>query len=93
MCVRRGHDVDAPAEVIGAERCRAHPQVQRRDVAELAAQSAQAVVQQRGACRAVVLEARARHARGEHELEGQLRAVGGHQHRLVVDGDDPRRAA
>ena len=31
---------------------------------------------------------RARHARGEHELEGKPRAVGGHEHRLVVDGDD-----
>ena len=48
----------------------------------------QAVVQQRGAGRAVVLEARARHARREHELEGQPRAVGGHEDGVVVDGDD-----
>ena len=39
--------------------------------------------------RALVLEARARPARGEHELVGQPRRVRGHQHRLVVDRHDP----
>ena len=57
-CVSRGMDVDPPAEVVGARRRGAHPQVQRRARAEPAAQPAQHVVQQRGAERAVVLEAR-----------------------------------
>ena len=41
----------------------------------------------------VVLEAHARHARREHQLEGQARAVGRHQHGLLVDRDDPLAAA
>ena len=49
----------------------------------------QRVVQEGGAGRAVVVEARAGPARGEHELVGKARAVGDHQDRLVVDRDDP----
>ena len=41
----------------------------------------------------LVLEARARAARGEHQLEGHARGVGREQHRLVVDRDDPLAAA
>ncbi len=53
------------------------------------AQAAQPVVQQRGAERAVVLEARAGAARGEQQLVRQARGVGRQQDGLVVDGDDP----
>ena len=42
-----------------------------------------------GAGRAVVLEARLRAPRDEHELEREPRRVGRHQHRVVVDRDDP----
>ena len=41
------HDVDPPAEVVGAARRGAHPQVQRRRGAEAAPQAPQRVVQQR----------------------------------------------
>src|SRR4051812_32449896 len=37
------HDVDAPAEVLGAEGSGAHPEVQWRDVAALATQAARGV--------------------------------------------------
>ena len=50
-------DVDPPAEVVGALRRGADPQVQRRRGAEPAAQAQQRVVQQRRAGRAVVVEA------------------------------------
>ncbi len=52
------------------------------------AQAAEHVVQQRGAERAVVLEARPRAARGDHELVRDARRVRRHRHRLVVDRDD-----
>ena len=82
-------DVDPPAEVLGAERRGAHQQVQRRARSEVARQPAQAVVQQRRAGRPVVLEARARAPRHEHQLERQLRGIRRDQHRLLVDRDDP----
>src|SRR5512132_2621272 len=81
-------DVDAPAEVIGVERGGADPEVQRRDVAQLAPEAGQGFVQQGGARRPLVVEAGARYARGEHELERQAPAVGRHEHGLVVDRDD-----
>ena len=46
------------------------------------------VVHEVRAERAVVLEARARAARGDHQLERQPRGVGRDQHRLVVDRHD-----
>ena len=58
------HDVDPPAEVLGVARRGAHPQVQRRAGAEPAREAPQPVVQQRGAGRAVVLEARPRRGAG-----------------------------
>ena len=61
-CVEPRQDVDPPAEVLGAARRGAHPQVQRRARAEPARQAPQRVVQHRGAGRAVVLEARPRDA-------------------------------
>ena len=88
-CVSARQDLDPPAEVVGAARGGADPQVQRRAGAEPDLQAPQRVVQQRGAGRAVVLEARARAARREHELERDARGVGRHQHGLVVDRDDP----
>ena len=81
-------DVDPPAERVGAARRGADPEVQRRRGAEPPAQAQQRVVQERGAGRAVVLEARLRAPRHEHQLEREARRVGGHQHRLVVDRDD-----
>ena len=53
------------------------------------ASRAEPVVQQRRAGGAVVLEARARAARREHQLERQPRGVRRDQHGLLVDRDDP----
>ncbi len=79
--------VDAPAEVVGAARRGADPEVQRRARAEPPAQPAEHVVQQRGAERPLVLEARARAPRGDHELERDARGVRRERDRLVVDRD------
>ena len=59
------------------------------ELAEPAPQPRERVVQERGAERPVVLEPRARAARGEHELEREPRRVRRHQDRLAVDRDDP----
>ena len=58
------------------------------EASEPAAQAQQRVVQQRRAERPVVLEARPRAARHEHQLERQRAAVRREQHRLVVDRHD-----
>ena len=57
MLLEARHDVDPPAEVLGAARRGADPEVQRRALAEAAREPAQRVVQQRRAGRPVVLEA------------------------------------
>ena len=87
MWVRRGtmsmrqQKCSAPRGAVRIQRFSGGPRPAARE-------AAQPVVQECGAGRAVVVEARARPARREHELEGQPRAVGGHEHRLVVDRDD-----
>ena len=89
MCVSRGwisirqQKCSAPLGAVRTHRFSGGLAPQR------AAQPAQRVVQERGAGRAVVLEARARPARREDQVERHARGVGRHQHGLVVDGDDP----
>jgi hypothetical protein len=81
--------LDPPAERVGPLRRGAHPQVQRRRGPETAAQALQRVVEERGAQRPVILEARPRAPRRQQQLERRDRGVGRHQHRLVVDRHDP----
>ena len=82
-------DLDPPAEVLGPAGRGPDPEVQRRARAEPRLEASQRVVQQRGAGRTVVLEARPRAAGREQQVERRAPGVRRHQHGLVVDRDDP----
>ena len=85
------HHLDPPAEVLGVARRRAHPHVERGQVAERRAEARAATsCSSARAERAVVREARGAGGAGHDlEVERHARRERAERHRLVVDRHDP----